>query len=534
MASLPMSFAECWDRQARERGEQSALSDHRQSLSWSEASDLSRLLGRGLLALGAEPGAVVACWLPNCVELYLLRIACERAGLIWLPIAASLREWELHNILGRVAPAILIVPERLRDRDYVTAAQSLLENLRTPPQLVVLGGAPPPTGMLLDEVIRLGSRSSAPTLPEWPPDDALLILPTSGGTGIPKFARFRVSAWLLRAQAQAELLDLRDDDLILALGQGIGPSIIPLFAAPIVGAAACLIDEFKPSQVLEALARVRPTIVCGVPPQIMALLEHPRWSSAIVDRVRIWYTTGMSFPPAAAARVEGSTSGIILSGYGAMDFGGWTVPSPKDPPEVRLYTVGRARGGTELRLVDDAGHDVPAGEPGEIWGRGPCCATGYFRDQAATREVWTADGWFRTGDLARYDATGNLVIVGRKRDLIRRGGKSIHPGEIEALLSGHPKIYKATVVGFPDALLGERACAVVVPKQGEVVTLDDVTEFLRAQRIASFKLPERLELVGDLPLRGDKIDRAALRRLIEERVLSPAAGFRGAADPNSS
>jgi acyl-CoA synthetase (AMP-forming)/AMP-acid ligase II len=405
----------------------------------------------------------------------------------------------------------------------MAATQGLLRNLRTAPQLVVLGEAPASAGISLDELIRLGSGPSAPTLPERPPDDALVILPTSGGTGIPKFAQFLVSAWLQRAHAQAELFKLRHDDVIVGLSQGIGPSIIPLFAAPIVGAAACLVDKFEPSLVLDLLARVRSTIVCGVPPQIMGLLEHPSWSRAVVDRVRIWYTTGMPFPPAAAARVEASTSGIVLSGYGAMDFGGWTVPSPNDPPEARLHTVGRARGGTELRLVDDAGHEVPAGEPGEIWGRGPCCATGYFRDEAATRAVWTADGWFRTGDLGRYDLAGNLVIVGRKRDLIRRGGKSIHPGEIEALLSGHPKIYKATVIGFPDPLLGERACAVVVPKDGEIVTLDDVTGYLRAQRIASFKLPERLELVGDLPLRGDKIDRTALRRMIEERLLSAAA-----------
>ena len=162
MASLETSFAEHWDRQARERGGRLALWDHRQSLTWQQASDLSRLLARGLLALGAAPGKVVACWLPNCVELYLLRIACERAGLIWLPIAASLREWELRNILGRVEPAILIIPQRLRDRDYLSAAESLLAELREPPRLVVLGNAPPALGTLLDEVLRLGSDPSAP------------------------------------------------------------------------------------------------------------------------------------------------------------------------------------------------------------------------------------------------------------------------------------------------------------------------------------------------------------------------------------
>jgi non-ribosomal peptide synthetase component E (peptide arylation enzyme) len=270
--------------------------------------------------------------------------------------------------------------------------------------------------------------------------------------------------------------------------------------------------------VIETLARVRPTIVCGVPPQVMTLLDHPNWSNTGVERLRIWYTTGAAFPPAAAARVEHRTRGIVLTGYGGMDFGGWTVPSPTDPPDVRRNTVGKPRGNTELRLVDDVGNEVARGEIGEIWGRGPCCAMGYFRDEAATREAWTADGWFRTGDLARFDAAGNLIIVGRKRDRIRRGGMSIEPGEIEALLSGHPKIDKAAVVGFPDPLLGERACAFVVPKNGQVVTLDEVTAYLRAQRIATFKIPERVELVAELPLRGDKIDRGALRRMLEGPV----------------
>jgi acyl-CoA synthetase (AMP-forming)/AMP-acid ligase II len=268
---------------------------------------------------------------------------------------------------------------------------------------------------------------------------------------------------------------------------------------------------------MEALAREQPTIVCGVPPQLTELVNHADWPPAGLDRLRIWYATGAGFPETTADRLEATTRGIALSGYGGADFGGWAVPAPSDPAEVRHHTVGRPRGGTELRLVDEAGHDVPFGEPGEIWGRGPCCAAGYFRDEAATRQHWTEDGWFRTGDLGRLDPAGNLVIIGRKGDLIRRGGRTIHPGEIEGLLGGHPKIAKAAVVGIPDPLLGERACVVVVPKAGEAVTLDEVTAHLRAERIASFKLPERLELVADLPMRGDKIDRAALRRAIQEQ-----------------
>ena len=237
MASPPDSFAGCWDRHARDRGKRTALGDRRRSLTWGEASELSRGIARGLLASGIGPGAVVACWLPNWVEAYVLRIACERAGLIWLPIAARLREWELQKILERSEPAVLIVPDRFHGRDYLASARMLVDAVREPPRLVVVGEAAAAAATSLDDVARLGAGPSAPALPEPPPDDTLVILPTSGSTGIPKFARFRLSTWFLRARAQAALLDLREDDLVVTLSQGIGPSIIPLFAAPIVGAA---------------------------------------------------------------------------------------------------------------------------------------------------------------------------------------------------------------------------------------------------------------------------------------------------------
>ncbi len=519
LANPSAPFAACWDDQARERGDRPALSDRGRSLTWREAAQLSRGLARGFLALGLRPGNVVACWLPNWVELYLLRIACERAGLIWLPVPANLREWELQAILDRVGPAALVIPERFRGRDYVASSHALFSRLSNPPRLIVITrGLRRANGVMLDEVIEQGSQASLPNLQEPSADELLIILPTSGSTGLPKFAQFRVSAWLLRGRAQAEFLNLREDDLIVSLTQGIGASIIPLFAAPLVGAAVFLVDEFEPGAVMETLTRVRPTIVCGVPTQLTALVHHPDWPPTGLERIRIWYSTGAACPRETAERLEATTRGIVLSGYGGVDFGGWAIPSPFDSPQVRYETVGRPRGGTELRLVDETGRDVPPGQVGEIWGRGACCASGYFRDEASTRERWTEDGWFRTGDLGRWDSSGNLMIVGRKGDLIRRGGRSIHPAEIERLLSGHPKIAKVAVVGIPDPLLGEQACAFIVPKPDQAVTLDDVTSYLRARQVASFKLPERVELLPELPLRGDKIDRAALQEAIRERV----------------
>ena len=517
--SPPTSFVECWDRQAHKSGERLALSDSRHSLTWRAAAELSRLLARGLLSLGLHPGAVVACWLPNWVELYVLRIACERAGLIWLPIPANLREREIRLVLDQARPTALVVPERFRDRDYAAVARSLLRKKGpAPPRLIVVPSQPGSgDAMTLDEVAHRGGLPSAPT-PASPSGEPLVILPTSGSSGVPKFAQFRVSAWLLRGRTQAQLFDLREDDVIVSLTQGIGPSIIPLFAAPVVGAAVHLVDQFHPEDVMRTLGLIRPTLVCAVPAQLTTLIHQSAWPPPGLQRLRIWYSTGADRPRATAERLEATTPGIALSGYGGVDFGGWAVPSPSDPPEIRYETVGQPRAGAELRVVDESGRDVPDGDVGEIWGRGPCCADGYFRDEVATRERWTPDGWFRTSDLGHWDSAGDLVIVGRTGEVIRRGGRSIHPEEIEGLLSAYPRILKVAVVAMPDPVLGERVCACVVPTPGQPLSLEDVTGYLRSRQIASFKLPERLELFSDLPLTGDKIDRAALRLLIRDRI----------------
>jgi len=166
--------------------------------------------------------------------------------------------------------------------------------------------------------------------------------------------------------------------------------------------------------------------------------------------------------------------------------------------------------------VDDEGNEVPQGGMGEVWGSGPCCSSGYYNDQEATRQAWTEDGWFRTGDLGMIDEKGNLVIVGRKKDMIIRGGANIYPIEVENLLITHPKILQVAIVKMPDPVMGEKACAYVVPRQGQNFTFDEMISFLKAKEIALYKLPERLEIVDAMPMvgGGQKVDKNLLRNLL--------------------
>ncbi len=504
------ALAEYADRHAAVMPASAALIDDHQTLCWEDVKRWGDAVASAWIRQGLPRDAVVATWLPNWIENYLIRLACEKAGLVWLPIPSAARPRELLQLLECSRASAIILTGSSSRRDYWGELQQVLSHLSHAPVLFLARGQS-----------RLGARRVEEMAADHPSPgdlaalrarsftalDVAMILPTSGSTGIPRLCEYLLAAAVARGRAQAELFRLTARDVIVATVQGPGPSLIPLLAAPVAGASVVILDHPEPALLLRVIAQRGATIVCGVPAiyhDLMPSLEHGR---AGAGSVRIWYSTGMAMPASLAQRLEERSNGIVLSGYGAVDLGCWAVPAPEDPAEVRWGTAGKPRGGSELRVVATGGE-----EEGEIWGRGPSSVTGYFRDPEGTKAAWTGDGWFRTGDIGRVDAHGNLVILGRTVDVINRGGQKIFPAEIERLLERHPRIARVVVLPFPDERLGERVCACVAPAGDHEVTLEEVVGFLRGFHVASYKLPERLAIVPDLPITtGGKVDRDALR-----------------------
>jgi long-chain acyl-CoA synthetase len=327
-------------------------------------------------------------------------------------------------------------------------------------------------------------------------DDVAVLLYTSGTTGRPKGAK--LSHANLRHNATliaTTLLELTPDDVVMGclplfhvFGQSCG-----LNAALCSGASLTLIPRFSADAALDAIGRDGVTVFEGVPTMFSALLGRPE-RAAEAATIRLGVSGGASLPVEVLLKVEQIFQFPVLEGYGLSETSPAATFNHPDRPR-KPGSIGTPVQGVKLRLVDDEGGDVPAGEVGEIAIQGSNVMLGYHNQPEATRAA-IPDGWFRTGDLARVDEDGYYFIVDRKKDLIIRGGYNVYPREIEEVLYEHPAVAEAVVVGIPHTELGEEIGAAIVTK--EPVDADDIREFVRG-RVAPYKYPRRIWFVDALP-----------------------------------
>ncbi|HLB28688.1 MAG TPA: fatty acid--CoA ligase family protein, partial [Dehalococcoidia bacterium] len=282
-----------------------------------------------------------------------------------------------------------------------------------------------------------------------------------------------------------------------------------------------LMETFDAEGALELIQRERVTYIVGFPVHVVRMMRHPSLARYDLRSLRLVHTVG-AFLTATAEEVEERFGAPWVNGYGAVDGRANIYPSVDAPRDVRHRTVGSAASWDELRILDENKRPMPRGEVGEIHWRGASGAGGYYRDPELTRQAWGElgpEGFYNCKDLGRLDEDGNLILMGRREDIINRGGQNIYPTEVESLIGAHPKVQDTCVVAIPDPELGERACAFVVPREGEEITFQEMVDFLLERRIAKYKLPERLELRRELPLAGPgKVNRKALEQEIAQTL----------------
>jgi non-ribosomal peptide synthetase component E (peptide arylation enzyme) len=525
----PITFSHYWDRNALMFPDKEALVDSTTRLTWAEAKRAIDRIALGLVELGIERNEVALVQLPMSAENLLLRTALEKAGIIHLPVVRSYRHQEMEHFAQRIDAMALFIPWKLRGFDHFHMAQELRPNLPKLRHIIVAGNDVPQGAISLKEMM------ATPLEQKYPPDfleswrfqfnELSWMISTSGTTGTPKLIEHAPCHRVYQSEILSVVSRLTGDDVTAVLSPApTGPNNPAMFQAPMVGAKIVMLELWEPEEALKLIEKEKVTVFGATPAQVALMLNLPNFHRYNVSSMRLITTTGSPLPYQIARESEKKFGCPIINIFGTAEVGGMATFSPMDAPfEQRVLTVGQPMPGNEVRLVDDAGKDVPRGEIGEVLFRGATIAPGFYNDPQRNKDEYLDVDWLKTGDQGKWDEHGNLMIVGRIKDIIKRAGQSMFPGEVENILFTHPRIAQVAVVGMPDPVLVEKACAYVVPKPGATFTFEEMTSFFKGKGIASFKIPERLEIVSELPLvlggsSMPKIDKKALRADITAKL----------------
>lgn len=483
--------------------------------------DMARMADRiavGLSRLGVGRNDVVACQLPNWWQFTMTYLACSRIGAVMNPLMHIFRERELSFMLKHGKAKVAIVPKIFRGFDFEAMMAGLQPDLPDLSAVVVIGGQ--------------GANSFEALLsdPEWEkapdaqdiltrsrpgPDDVTQLIYTSGTTGEPKGVMHSANTVMANIIPYAQRLQLDAEDVILMASPMAHQTgfMYGLMMPIMLKSSAVLQDIWAPGTAIDLIQAEKVTFTMASTPFLTDLAKAVTENAPGVPTLRTFLCAGAPIPGPLVEQARHALGAKIVSAWGMTENGAVTLTRLEDADERSFTTDGCPLPGVEVKVVDVDGNSLPAGEQGSLLLRACSNFGGYLHCQHLN--ATNADDWFDTGDLARIDSQGYIRITGRSKDVIIRGGENIPVVEIESLLYRHPAVALAAIVAYPDERLGERACAVVVPKPGQSVDLAEMQEFLKSQKVAVQYMPERLIVRNDIPSTpSGKIQKFRLREML--------------------
>jgi len=476
-----------------------AMRDGQRRLSWRELGALVDAVAADLHAAGLKRGERVSVWLPNRVEAVAILLACSRQGYVCNPsLHRNYTVGEIVELLSRIrAAAFFAEPGYGADgiSTDIFAATATLPSLR---RIYTLGNGPHEAAPFPAAVANLSIR---PT--DNDPDKIVYLAFTSGTTGTPKGVMHSDNTLL--ANGRAMVADWRHDERTILLSLSpMSHHIGTVAIEQMMAAGLELVVNAPPPGMtpLDWIIETGATYVMGVPTHAMDILAEMRRRR--LDRlgsVKVFYMAGSPIPRETAQAFL--DHGVVPQNvYGMTENGSHQYTLPDDDPHTIVQTCGRACRAYEIRIWDKDNPDIeaPPGAIGEIGGRGACLTLGYFDNQQATEESFNREGWFMSGDLGRLDDRGCLEIVGRKKDLIIRGGHNIHPARIEDLTMRHAAIARCAAFPVADQRLGEKVCLAVIPYDGESVEPEELLAHLHRAGLSRYDMPEYCIVMESFPL----------------------------------
>jgi acyl-CoA synthetase (AMP-forming)/AMP-acid ligase II len=494
---------------------------HPETVTLAQIDERAQTVAAGLHALGVAAGDAIAVQLPNWPQTAVAYHAIAALGAVLIPIVSIYGPTEVGFILRQSGARALILPDRYRRID----ATADLPRLGHTPSLrhVIVVGDDAPAGTVRWDSLERSERSDHQGYPAPPadPDALAVIVYTSGTTAEPKGAQHSHESLLAELrEGPTPPAGVPGTISLQPFPAGHTAGLAALYGPAVHGYPTVLLDSWDAAVCAALIERHRVTAMAGTPFLISTMLDAAESNRNDISSLRHGITGGAGVPPALIERAD-ALGWRVGRCYGSTEQPSITACAASDPLSRRAHTDGRAIGGGLIRIVDLDGRELPAGEEGEIVAAGPEQFIAYT-DPALNRDAFTADGWFRTGDVGRLDADGYVTITDRRKDIVIRGGENISSQEVENILAAHPAVSEAAVVGAPDPRYGERVCAYVVLRPGATLDLTDLTEHFTQAGVARHKTPELLRVVADLPrTAAGKVRKAELRAAL--RAAQPPA-----------
>jgi acyl-CoA synthetase (AMP-forming)/AMP-acid ligase II len=504
-------------RHAGERPEAEAAVDaYGTRLTYGDLDRRATALAVALSARDIGTGDVVGVQLPNRVEDSVAIAAIEKLGAVTVPLVTMFRDHEIAYVGKLTEMKALVVPGTYRRYRHDAMVLRIAEAVPSLRVLVSLSEEPPAPVESLAALIEEGEAAADDRFadPEIDPNAPAAILLTSGTEAAPKAVIHTNNTLISNSRALAQMLGMDERDAIFMpspIGHGTGFGFGTRFAI-FLGSKLVLQDIWEPRQAADTLVSEHCAYTHASTTFAQDLLELDDLAERDFSSLRFFVSGGAAIPPGFAAAIHEAMDGCsLLRLYGQTEAFMTTLNRPEDGPERLDGFDGRAVPGVEVAAWNDDGEPVAPGEVGEMVCNGPHRCRGFHGDSERTAAAIGADGWMRMGDLGKIDEAGFVSIVGRKKEVISRGGYKYSPREVEDLLVDHPRLLRAAVVRIPDRRLGEKACVCVIPRDDAELTLEDVTSYLRERGLAPFKLPESMRTFESFPTTASgKIQKFAL------------------------
>jgi len=511
-----------------------ALSADGSAYTYEELWEKSGWLAKSFLRMGVEPGDRVGLWLPNGVELILAFLAAARTGAVGVSINTRFRVDELSYLLPHSGISVLICPGEFLGTDYYGLLKEVAPDLRAVPggectttripslrKILTTSALPPPGATVFGESLEegkfLSSRSLQKAEKAVQPDDAYLLMYTSGSTSTSKGVLLTHASCARKPIALAERLGLGPEDrfytampLCHAAGLFSG-----WWLAVAVGGPFFTHSRFSPEGALDTFSRERITVERSFPTLVSDQLDLLDENPDGYDLSRLRTGLASSLSPDIFERLESRIGPHqYVNNYGLTEAAGVVCLSrPGDPPGIRWRKMGLPLEGMEVKVVHpDTGQSIAAGQDGEIMVRGWAMMKGYHDPPPEAAPAFDSEGWYRSGDLGALDPEGYLTYLGRLRERLRVGGENVSPEELSVFIRRHPAVEAVEVFGVPDGRLGEVPAAAVKKRKGSSLSESELLDFCR-ERMAGFKIPRHIRFVETMPLNSsNKINRKVLRQ----------------------